>query len=421
MSAVGENPFVYPHCWFYDFALFLIKKGLVFADARAKHKSCGRVPFHRQLALRYCHILNAIVLLLQDKCIWGPEQQQLSGGRKVMAVPLRAVLGGREELRARVLVSLVALVSEPSDGGALLHFWEQAKQALSIVSHLALLLNLNVFCLLHIRYSGPYTLVISKPWLRKHYSRSKSLKSLRAVSPFHLYPCIKYERVSPAAQLSAPPVCSPLCNGLISAGVTGEPRRLLIYSWLFKDLFVSWGCCLRWLQAGICERTLGKGKCVHSSQRAPHLQRDCLERFRSPTDVISWNCKCFVFLFYNGNEREKKNEVQPASPSILQNVAEKHFFFFLIIILVGVPCFHGYPLWRSPLLGSALIPGVAGGPQRWDAVVSGRGRMRVSHSDCTASSACLLLLPCPEKGNPVLCSMPSSPPAGFSHTGDTLL
>lgn len=328
MSAVGENPFVYPHCWFYDFALFLIKKGLVFADARAKHKSCGRVPFHRQLALRYCHILNAIVLLLQDKCIWGPEQQQLSGGRKVMAVPLRAVLGGREELRARVLVSLVALVSEPSDGGALLHFWEQAKQALSIVSHLALLLNLNVFCLLHIRYSGPYTLVISKPWLRKHYSRSKSLKSLRAVSPFHLYPCIKYERVSPAAQLSAPPVCSPLCNGLISAGVTGEPRRLLIYSWLFKDLFVSWGCCLRWLQAGICERTLGKGKCVHSSQRAPHLQRDCLERFRSPTDVISWNCKCFVFLFYNGNEREKKTRCSQQVPRYCRMLQKSTFFFF---------------------------------------------------------------------------------------------
>lgn len=127
------------------------------------------------------------------------------------------------------------------------------------------------------------------------------------------------------------------------------------------------------------------------------------------------------FSLLQRKRTREKNEVQPASPSILQNAAEKHFFFFLIIILVGVPCFHGYPLWRSPLLGSALIPGVAGGPQRWDAVVSGRGRMRVSHSACTASSACLLLLPCPEKGNPVLCSMPSSPPAGFSHTGDTLL
>lgn len=88
-SAVGENPFMYPHCWFYDFALFLIKKGLVFADACAKQKSCGRVPSHRQLALRYWRILNAIVLLLQDKCIWDPEQQQLSGGREVMAGGLR--------------------------------------------------------------------------------------------------------------------------------------------------------------------------------------------------------------------------------------------------------------------------------------------------------------------------------------------
>lgn len=106
-------------------------------------------------------------------------------------------------------------------------------------------------------------------------------------SPFHLYPCIKYERVSPAAQLSAPPVCSVLCNGLISAWVAGEPRRLLIYSWLFKDLFVSWGCCLRRSQASICGKMLGNGKCVHSSQRAPHLQRDWLERFKSSTNVIS--------------------------------------------------------------------------------------------------------------------------------------
>lgn len=123
-------------------------------------------------------------------------------------------------------------------------------------------------------------------------------------------------------------------------------------------------------------------------------------------------------------QRKRTREKKRGAASKSLDTAEccrKALFFFLIIILVGVPCFHGYPLWRSPLLGSALIPGVAGGPQRWDAVVSGRGRMRVSHSDCTASSACLLLLPCPEKGNPVLCSMPSSPPAGFSHTGDTLL
>lgn len=93
----------------------------------------------------------------------------------------------REELRASIL-SLVALVSEPSDGGALQCFWEQAQRALSAVFYLALLLNLSAFCLLHIRYSSPYTLAISKPWLRKPYSRSKSLKSLRVVKPISPLP-----------------------------------------------------------------------------------------------------------------------------------------------------------------------------------------------------------------------------------------
>lgn len=116
---------------------------------------------------------------------------------------------------------------------------------------------------------------------------NKSLKCLRAISLFHLYPCIKYELLPPVTELSAPPVSSPLCNALIPVWLTGEPLRLLIGSLLFKDLFVLRDYCQRWSQTGIHGRKRDNWRSVHYfSSWVPYLRWDCFEGFRSFASVI---------------------------------------------------------------------------------------------------------------------------------------
>lgn len=102
-------------------------------------------------------------------------------------------------------------------------------------------LNLHCFCLRRLHYSSPSSPIVKKLWLRECCGKSKSRRCWRAARPLHLHPCIKYELASPVTELSAPPGSRPLSNALISAWVTGEPLRLLIYSLLFKDLFVLGG------------------------------------------------------------------------------------------------------------------------------------------------------------------------------------
>lgn len=131
----------------------------------------------------------------------------------------------------------------------------------------------------------PVLRLIRKKLQCKCCSWNKSLKCLRARSPFHLYPCIKYELMSPVTQLSAPPASSPLCNALISGWVTGDPLRLLICSLLFKDLFVLQDYRQCWSQASNHGRELGNWKSFHSFPSA-YLWWGCFEGFKSFANII---------------------------------------------------------------------------------------------------------------------------------------